>query len=328
MQFSVIIPLYNKGKLVAEAVRSVMEQSCPDFELIIVDDGSTDDGYAVAAAFTDPRIRIIRQKNGGVSVARNSGIQNADGDYICFLDADDIWLPEHLATLKALIEKYPQAGLYATGYRIIECDGSEKTTQAESDMLTDDLFELELCGGESYLHTNSVCIPKKTFDKAGLFVPGEKLGEDTSMWMRIAAYYGVALSKTATSLYRREYSEAFTGLEIPTEWSFLKFCEDGILADTEIAQSKRDNIAKFVCQYYITICRQEIKRGNRKKARRLYRKINWELWSKKAKLVTDIYFLLPTALVGKIIDHRNTVARKKHSETAAELSCSDGGCEK
>lgn len=96
-KFSVIIPTYNRGRVLLQAVRSVLEQSCPDFELLIVDDGSTDNTGEIVAGLKDKRIRFFRQENGGASRARNTGMRAAGGEYIAFLDADDRFLPGHLA---------------------------------------------------------------------------------------------------------------------------------------------------------------------------------------------------------------------------------------
>jgi len=101
--FSVIIPVYNRAKTLGAAIQSVLAQSCQDFEIVIVDDGSTDDPAAVIAQFSDPRIRFLRQKNQGGGAARNAAIDAARGRLIAPLDSDDIFLPHHLQTMKMLL---------------------------------------------------------------------------------------------------------------------------------------------------------------------------------------------------------------------------------
>ena len=118
MKFSIVIPLYNKEKHVARAINSILNQTYQDFEIIIVDDGSTDFSYEEVKKINDPRIKIIRQKNLGVSSARNTGIKEAKNNYIGFLDADDKWKPDFLETIKKLIKDFPGAGAYATSYEI------------------------------------------------------------------------------------------------------------------------------------------------------------------------------------------------------------------
>src|ERR1700754_1943139 len=95
--FSVIIPAYNRASTLGRAIQSVLDQTCQDFEIVIVDDGSKDDPRTVAESFGDPRIRFIRQENEGGGVARNTAIDNATGRFIAPLDSDDIFLPHHLA---------------------------------------------------------------------------------------------------------------------------------------------------------------------------------------------------------------------------------------
>lgn len=115
MLFSIIIPLYNKENTIARCVLSVLEQSNNDFELIIVDDGSTDNSVSVVEqTFFDSRIRIIRKENGGVSSARNAGIKESTGDYVCFLDADDEWLPSYLENVYKAINDFPECYLINT----------------------------------------------------------------------------------------------------------------------------------------------------------------------------------------------------------------------
>ena len=107
MRFSVVIPVYNKADTILETVRSVLAQSCEDREIVIVDDGSSD----ALETMLEPvrgQIRLIRQQNAGVSAARNRGIQESRGEYVCFLDADDLWLPDHLTTLSSAIDARPE----------------------------------------------------------------------------------------------------------------------------------------------------------------------------------------------------------------------------
>jgi len=101
--FSVVIPVYNRADVLARALRSVLDQSCQDFEIVVVDDGSVDDPKSVAESFGDPRIRFFRQDNRGGGAARNAGIDLARGQLIAFLDSDDLFLPEHLETMKHLL---------------------------------------------------------------------------------------------------------------------------------------------------------------------------------------------------------------------------------
>src|ERR1044072_4490876 len=121
--FSVVIPVWNKRDTIAAAVASVLAQSCGDFELIVVDDGSTDGSMAGWRAFDDPRLRTVAQANAGPGPARNRGIEEAGHDWIAFLDADDLWLPDHLAELARIRGACPEAGLIGTAYALREHQG-------------------------------------------------------------------------------------------------------------------------------------------------------------------------------------------------------------
>ena len=116
MKFSVIIPVYNKANTIRAAVESVLAQTFSDFEIVIVDDGSHDTPEKVLADLMDKQLHLIHQENGGVSVARNTGIRAAKGDYLCFLDADDLWLPNHLEEMSILIDQFPTADMFVTSH--------------------------------------------------------------------------------------------------------------------------------------------------------------------------------------------------------------------
>src|SRR5690606_11857402 len=106
--FSIVIPLYNKEQSVTNTLQSVLNQTYTEFEVVIVNDGSTDNSVEKVEAFNDPRIRLIHQANAGVSAARNKGIEEAKFEWIAFLDADDLWMENHLSTLRNMIETYPE----------------------------------------------------------------------------------------------------------------------------------------------------------------------------------------------------------------------------
>ena len=123
MKYSVVIPLYNKEHYIAGTLRSVLTQTFPDYEVIVVDDGSTDHSLQACKEVRSDKIRIVQQVNQGVSAARNKGIELAEGEYICFLDADDTWHPDYLQNIETIVQKYPQSDIFVTAYRIIYANG-------------------------------------------------------------------------------------------------------------------------------------------------------------------------------------------------------------
>lgn len=116
LRVSVIIPLFNKAPFIERALKSVASQTFADFELIVVDDGSTDIGVAIVESFADSRLRIIKQANAGPGAARNRGLREARGELVAFLDADDEWLPEYLAESVRLLDQHPEAAAVTSGY--------------------------------------------------------------------------------------------------------------------------------------------------------------------------------------------------------------------
>lgn len=219
MKFSVIIPLYNKAPYVTKAIGSVLSQTFTDFELVIVDDGSRDDSAQIAEKAIAGRgnCRLIRQENAGVSVARNNGVALSQGEYLCFLDADDWWAPTFLEEMAKLIDEFPDAGIYGTGYTIVN-ETKRKTRIAP--------IGVETGFGKGYINycqvyaktlampltSISVAIPRLVFDEMKGFPKGIKLGEDFLLWIRIALKHKVAFLNKPLAYYNQDVDAANRGV--------------------------------------------------------------------------------------------------------------------
>lgn len=180
--FSVVIPLYNKAHTIRRTIDSVLAQSFGDFEIIVVDDGSTDDGVEILQSINDHRIKIIHQANQGVSGARNKGVQCATFEYVAFLDGDDEWLPGYLNQACLAIEKYPHAGMIccARFEKVSGSDGKEISSKIavakkyRDQVLTVNYFE----NPHVFSHVSMTIIRKPFFYQAGGFSEGVSFNED------------------------------------------------------------------------------------------------------------------------------------------------------
>lgn len=197
---TVIIPAYNQGHYLGRAIDSVLTQSDQAFEIIVVDDGSTDDTAAVARKYSaDRRVRYIFQQNSGLSAARNTGIRHARGQYLSFLDSDDLFLPQKLALLRRHFERHPHLGLVAGQAHPIDEDGRP----------TGVLFDERLPQEGRYLllgnplHVGSVLLRRSWQEKVGLFDETLRSYEDWDMWLRLAlAGCPMGFVDKPVSLYR------------------------------------------------------------------------------------------------------------------------------
>jgi len=203
---SVVIPLYNKAQFVERAIQSVLRQTIQDFEIIVVNDGSTDNGHEIVQQMTDERIRLIRQTNAGVSAARNRGITESRSNLVAFLDSDDEWMPELLATILDLRRSYPEAGAYATGYMIANAQGClslfrpRRLRCTEWTGIIPDYFRL----GIGCVWSSAVAVSRNVFAKTGMFRTGITFGEDLDMWFRIALRFDIAYSATPMAIWHQD----------------------------------------------------------------------------------------------------------------------------
>ncbi len=180
--FSVIIPVFNRAQLLKEAIASVMAQTCQDFEIVVVDDGSRDDPAAVAAGFGDPRIRFFRQDNAGGGAARNRAIGEAHGRFIAPLDSDDVFLPHHLAALRTVLEGTRDVAAFAR-IRVDRGQGRVFLKPPRGPRAGEDMGEYLLCG-RGFVPTISLAVPADTARR--ILYADLPPAEDTDFAIRLA----------------------------------------------------------------------------------------------------------------------------------------------
>jgi len=296
---SVVIPLYNKAAYIRRAVDSVLAQTYQDFELIVVDDGSTDEGPEIVAGYADPRLRLIRQANAGVSAARNRGVAEAQAELVAFLDADDEWRPWFLETVIGLRQRFPEAGAFATAYEIFDGERLRRPDfqtgidNPEGGILHD--YFLAACY-DPPLWSSALMIPKRVFDKVGGFPVGVKRGEDTHTWTRIALYYPVAWSPRVASIYHREAeNRACLSFWIYDDPPLAEPIE-AFLSSDEKGYASRESVAEYLICRRLDLAKSFLERGDRIKAKRLLAKTAGTRRFRLRRLLLQFFSLLPHRL--------------------------------
>jgi glycosyltransferase involved in cell wall biosynthesis len=211
--FSVVIPLYNKEKYIQATIESVLNQTFLDFEIIVVNDGSTDNSQIVLKSFENTKIKVYTIKNHGVSYARNYGIEKASAKYIALFDADDFWHENHLSELKKLINCFPDSGLYCNNYEIFyKKDIKRKTvfnfSYNDSCLLVKDFFTASII--DSVAWTSAVAFSKEKFMNIGGFDTNFINGQDTDLWIRFALKFPVCFNPKTTASYNKYIDESLS----------------------------------------------------------------------------------------------------------------------
>lgn len=263
--FSIVIPLYNKENFIQDTLKSVLNQSFQDFEVLIIDDGSTDKSLEKAKSVSDNRIRIFEQENKGVSEARNKGIKEANTNYIAFLDADDYWYPHFLEEMHKHIKISPQQKVFACA---IEFQIKDKTIPS--------VYSIEKKGGyqvvnyfesslkQSVLWSSSAVFEKSVFEVSGVFNPNYQAGEDTDMWVRIGLRFPVvfiwkigaryvfaqnSLSLSRKKLVSKADFEEYVELEKqnPQLKKFLDYNRFSLAIENKLSKNQK-NFERFINQ--------------------------------------------------------------------------------
>jgi Glycosyl transferase family 2 len=280
MKFSVVIPLYNKAPYIEGAIASVLAQTVQDFEIIVLDDGSTDGGADLVAAMNDPRLRLVRQPNAGVSATRNRGIAMAQGEWVAFLDADDWHHPQYLQSLIAAQTFYPAMDVVATQY-IPLADSARlwppawpvpaTVVSAEAIEVIEDLPARWMKGAT--FTTSSVCIRTTRLQQMQpCFAVGECQGEDLDMWFRLAEHFPVAWVKKPMVAYRVAVEGSLSLTNPKLELAPFQHRMRARALSGAMTPAQAKSALKMVADQEISMARDALALGHRMKAVQL-------LWS-------------------------------------------------
>jgi cellulose synthase/poly-beta-1,6-N-acetylglucosamine synthase-like glycosyltransferase len=293
-RFTIVVPLYNKARFVGGALASALAQTRGDLEVIVVDDGSTDEGPAIVEACRDPRVRLVRQANAGVSVARNRAIAGARGDWVLFLDADDWQHPELLAQLAAAQEAHPDADCVAARFHEFS-DDSGAPPQAWSLPAgepalerIDDLAARWMKGPT--LFTGSIAV-RRTLLMAlqPCFQPGEHFGEDLELWFRISEQTPIVLVALPLAGYRVGQSDSLSVRLRPRELPpWVDRMRERVSARGFDRRRRRSSL-QLIAQMYVNESRVALAGGRRAHA--------WRHWMRGRRAWTSPRWWYTAALL-------------------------------
>jgi glycosyltransferase involved in cell wall biosynthesis len=254
-----VVPLYDKAEHVEAALASIAGQSEPPQEIIVVDDGSTDGGDRRVEAMGVAGLRLIRQQNAGPGAARNAGLAAAGARHVAFLDADDVWLPDHLAGLRALAQDFPGHALYANP---IAAMGDAPVAPSSPAVIHD--YAAAWLGG-LVVSTIGVMVDREAALAVGGFSTAAHRGEDLALWLKLTRGRPMAMGGAVGALYRRDASELTrrpaSGPDAAMQWI------DAYLAGGAADRLERATLAAYRARLAILHAAEWIRHGGRDEAR-------------------------------------------------------------
>lgn len=308
---TIVIPLYNKEQSLPATLRSVLAQTYTDYEVVVVNDGSTDgsadvvrdfiranDGMSRADALNEPlllndgKIRLITQENAGVSAARNAGILAAKGEYVTFIDADDLWTPDYLETLDKLIRDFPDAGLYSIGYWVINTPNPPSREQIEK-------YNCHAFRGrvnnpwieDMDLYIGSTCSSKERLIRVGLLDTRMTHGEDLDICWRLILEGGLVRDRRCCAFYRVDSENRAMNRVAPLEKIIPYYIDKYTDARARNADFRKFFDKQMIYRLYPYMLDERYRKEARKIAKRIdYSQLKWSMHFRM--LFPRIYYIL------------------------------------
>lgn len=273
---SVVIPLYQKADVIRETVACVLRQSFADLELVVVDDGSTDGGADLVAAIDDPRLRLVRQPNGGEAAARNRGIAEARNGWIAFLDADDLWRSDHLQRLVAAAAMGDAIAIFSN--YLLASRRRPVIAPRVPDQRVDDFFAFALDVYGYPMHPSANLIARGPLVAAGSFPVGKPIGGDTDTWCRLAMLGPFRYVSAPTAIYRDGHPTSVLARHVRVSPPPPPFAATFAALDRarRVPAALRPTAARYVNFLMLEYARQLLDCGDARQARRvLLRECRW-----------------------------------------------------
>jgi len=297
IEFSIVVPLYNKASEIARCLRSALSQTATNFELIVIDDGSTDGGDSVVQSFQDLRLRFLQQENRGLAQTRNKGIQAARSSIIVFLDADDEWLPNHLDEIARLVRLHPEAGVFATGFWLDRGRGWRRSVCLAQSFMKPDTA---LIADYFSIPDGKILPSASAVRKEALLTTGGYraiFGEDVDLLLRMAAMFPIAYTSKPTAVWHLDVKNRMCLEEIANAKMHQP---NSLLPSLHIVESM-DRISsetKYKAREYVAkrewrAIFDAMKRGQRENALSLYER--WREEYKKNSTGTTVLLKLPSS---------------------------------
>ncbi len=213
--FSVVIPLYNKERYILNTLNSVFNQNYQNFEIIVINDGSTDNSLKTLKTISDKRLHCFTIKNSGVSVARNLGIKKSKGAFICLLDADDYWYPNHLDSFVKVIHEFPNEVVFCNNYETLLSKNIKRISKysylplSSGYCIITDYFKSSLINSIAW--TSAVCISNSVFKTSNYwFDENIASGQDTDLWVRLGLHFPFVFNKEITAIHNKNISDSLS----------------------------------------------------------------------------------------------------------------------
>ena len=295
MAVSIVIPLYNKEAYIKNTLSKVFRQTYQDFEVVIVDDGSTDSSVSVVKEFDDPRIRLFSQENQGASAARNNGCRLARYEHIAFLDADDEWDEDYLLKMQQLIDRYPHAVLYGSNYYITENGESTVLSYpgvAEGMSVIEDFF----VSSKVYtpVWTSAAIVKREAFLEENGFPLSCKVCEDIDLWCRLSLRGKVAYINEPLANYRRDAVNALSrSTDTTLMFPFLETYKDRI----DQWDIRYPSVSEYVTYKKTISVSFSLHNGNRREAKRILKGIENPGNYKKKLLIYKVLSHCPQMVI-------------------------------